>query len=390
MPNYLRPLKIFQDETHGTSYSTHRYCYDSESAPGSLYDKEQDFVFESFGETEKPKKPRDVSSLAERLSRVSSPLFSFFLDGSRRVYKLDDIQYDNRIYPILLGQIGASCCKRDHDGNVSNLRTENRLILAVPAIANPDGNGSKSRFFDKIRNRINNESTLKRLELNLYSIITYPDLKDSDYADLAISDLHDEMLDMEKEFVNWLVNEARVLTPESMLIKDGSLEYKKISRGTYKDISRLKSNYKCVVGVSKKFNPEKSYDKKGQSNASKIAQLPLYHRTPAFKFRSNVSGGAGGAVHFAAWYVRIRAIEHTVSPFDGVVKVERLLVDDNAVENGLPSDEVDMISANIVWERNPTCYGSDLRWANHLYPIHLTERCLKSHRLSDHVIMNLL
>lgn len=390
MPNYPRPLKIFQEETHGTSYKTHRYCYDSDAAPGSLYDKEQDFIFESFGETDKSKKSRNVLPLAERLAKVSSPLFKFFLDGSRRIYKLDDIQYANRIYPILLGQIGASCCQRDNDGNMSNLRTENRLILAVPAPANPDGGSAKSNFFDDIRNKINKESTLKRLDLTLHSIISYPNLKDSDYADLATSHLHDEMLDMEKEFVNWLVKEQRVLNPESMLMKDGSLEYKRIARGSYKDISRLKSNYKCVVGISKKFNPEKSYDDRGKSNASKIAQLPLNHRTPAFKFRSNVAGGAGGSVHFVAWYVRIRKIEDTVGPFDGVVKVERLLVDENAVDNGLPSDEVDMISANIIWERHPTCYGRDLRWANHLYPIHLTERCLKSHRLSDHVITNLL
>ncbi|MBM9514785.1 hypothetical protein [Desulfogranum marinum] len=389
MANHPRPLKIFQDETHGTSYTTHRYCYDSESAPGSLYDKEQDFIFENFGETDKSKKSRNLQPLAERISKISSPIFSYFLDGSRRVYKLDDIQYAKRIYPILLGQIGASCCQRDKDGNLSNLRTDNRLILAVPTTANPDG-GGKSAFFDAIRNKINNESTLTRLNLELHSIITYQNVKDEDYADLAIADLHEEMLDMEKGFVNWLVKKQKLLTPDSMLMKDGSLEYKKISRGTYKDISHLKSNYKCVVGVSKKFNPEKSYDSKGRSNAVEIAKLPLYHRTPAFKFRSNVAGGSGGAVHFVAWYVRIRRIEDTISPFDGVVKVERLLVDENAVENGLPTDEIDTISANIIWERHPTCYGSDPRWANHLYPIHLTERCLKSRRLSDHVIMNLL
>lgn len=389
MAKYQRPLKIFQDETHGTSYTTHRYCYDSDSAPGSLYDKEQDFIFESFGETDKSKKARNIQPLTDKISKISSPIFSYFLDGSRRVYKLDDVQYAKRIYPILLGQIGASCCQRDKDGNLSNLRTNNRLILAVPATANPDG-GGKSAFFDTIRNKINNESTLKRLDLELHSIITYQNVTDEDYADLAIADLHEEMLDMEKEFVNWLVKEQRLLTPDSMLMKDGSLEYKKISRGTYKDISRLKSNYKCVVGVSKKFNPEKSYDSRGRSNAVEIAKLPLYHRTPAFKFRSNVASGSGGAVHFVAWYVRIRRIEDTISPFDGVVKVERLLVDENAVENGLPSDEIDTISANIIWERHPTCYGSDVRWANHLYPIHLTERCLKSRRLSDHVIMNLL
>ena len=224
----------------------------------------------------------------------------------------------------------------------------------------------------------------------MYKIIAYPDLKDSDYADLAISALHDEMLDMEKEFVNWLVKEERVLNSEAMLIKDGSIEYQKSSRGSFRDISRLKSNYKCVVGVSKKFNPEKCVDKKGKPNASLIAQLPLYHRTPAYKFKSDRSGGEGGSVFFAAWHVRIRDIKHTISPFDGVVKVERLLVDDQMLEKGINSDEVDFISANIVWERNPTCYGSDPRWANHLYPIHLTERSLKSRRLSDHVIMNIL
>ena len=227
MHNYPRPLQIFEKETCGKSYSTHRYCYDSYSPPEPFYEKEKDFTFDDFGETEKPKKPIDLS---ETVSKLKVPLFSFFLDGSRRVYKLDDIQYDNRIYPILLGQIGASCCRRNHEGYVSNFRTENRLILAVPAIANPDG-GAKCNFFDKLLQKINSESSLKRLDLPINKIISYPDLKNSDYNDLAISDLHDEMLDMEKEFVNWLVKEERVLTPEAMLIKDGSLEYKKIARG---------------------------------------------------------------------------------------------------------------------------------------------------------------
>jgi hypothetical protein len=386
MEKYQRPLKILEQETYGTSYSTHRYCCDTDSPPEPFYEKERDFTFESFGETETHRKPIDLKRL---VSKLKVPMFSFFLDGSRRVYKLDDIEYRNRVYPVLLGQIGASCCRRSHEGKVSNFRTENRLILAVPASADPDG-GGKSKFFDKLCKKINSESTLKRLDLALFKIISYPDLKDSDYTELAISDLHDEMLDMEKEFVNWLVQEERVLNPDEMLIKDGSLEYKKIAHGSYRDISRLKSNYKCVVGVSKKFNPEKSYDERGKSNASNIAKLPLYHRTPAFKFKSNVSTGEGGAVHFVAWYVRIRDIKHTVSPFDGVVKVEKLLVDDQTVMDGLNSDEIDFISAHIVWERNPTCYGSDQRWANHLYPIHLTERCLKSRRLSDHVIMHLL
>ncbi|XCN73923.1 MAG: hypothetical protein Q3M24_03975 [Candidatus Electrothrix aestuarii] len=385
----VSPLKIFEQETYGKSYSTHRYCCEADLAPEPFHEKERDFVFDKYGETERHKKWIDLRKPVETISKLQVPLFSFFLDGSRRVYKLDDIEYNNRVYPILLGQIGASCCRRNIEGYIKNFRTDNRLILAVPSVADQDG-GKKSIFFRNLCDKINAESSLKRLDLSLYKIISYPDLSGRDYADLAISNLHDEMLGMEKEFVNWLVKEERVLTPGNMLIKDGSLEYKNIKRGSFKDISQLKSNYNCVIGVSKRFNPEKSCDQKGKSNASLIAQLPLYHRTPAFKFKSNVATGEGGAVHFAAWYVRIRHIKHTVSPFDGVVKVERLLVDDRTVRDGLESDEINTISAHIVWERNPTCYGSDQRWANHLYPIHLTERCLKSRRLSDHVIMHLL
>lgn len=197
------------------------------------------------------------------------------------------------------------------------------------------------------------------------------------------------MIDMEKEFVHWLVQEKMLLTQNSRLVKDGSIEYQKSSRGSYQDISRLKSNYKCVVGVSKKFNPEKCLDSHGKSNAALIANLPLYHRTPVFRFRSYHSGGEEGAIYIAAWYIRIRDIRYTLSPFDGVIKAERVLTDEKEIDEGIDSEEVDFISENLIRERNPTCYGKDDRWANHLYPIHLTELSLKSRRLSDQVIMNI-
>lgn len=384
MDDFPRPLKIFQTETHGKSYATHKYCLDSDPHPGPIFKKEQKYVFKNIGETDRSIKTS--VDLSRHIQRTIPPLFKFFLDGSRRVYKIDDINYSNRIYPILLGQIGASCCRRNDVGEFSNFRTENRLILAVPSIAYPNNNNPE-QFFDSIRNKINLESTLKKHSILLHSIITYQDQDEADYANLAVARLHDAMLDLEKEFVNRLVNEDRVLALDSMLAKDGSLEYKAISTGNFRDLSRIKSNYRCVVGISKKFDPEKSFDRKGRSNASNIAELPLFHRTPAFKFRSAVSGAG---VYFSAWYVRIRDLKHTISPFDGVLKLEMLLVDDDMQAKGVDTDEINAISASIIRERNPTCYGSDARWANHLYPMHLTERCLKSHRFSDHVIFNLL
>jgi hypothetical protein len=55
----------------------------------------------------------------------------------------------------------------------------------------------------------------------------------------------------------------------------------------------------------------------------------------------------------------------------------------------LNSEEVDLITTNIINERNPVCYGSDSRWANHLYPVYLTESFIKSKYLSDLNFLNL-
>ena len=58
-------------------------------------------------------------------------------------------------------------------------------------------------------------------------------------------------------------------------------------------------------------------------------------------------------------------------------------------ENGIDSDVIDLISANIINERNPTCYGTDRRWANHLYPVYLTESYVKSKYISTEMFLHL-
>lgn len=191
------------------------------------------------------------------------------------------------------------------------------------------------------------------------------------------------MVDLEKKIVANLTLK-NLLSQESYLIKDGSLEYKTVKTGDYKDLSIIKSNYRCVVGVSKSFNPESCRDESNKSNASKIAQLKIFERTPALMYQSDISSG----VKFCIWYLRIRDTKFTVSPFDGIVKIEKILISDREQEIGLDSEEVDLISSNIINERNPVCYGRDNRWANHLYPIYLTETFIKSRYLSDDNFIN--
>jgi hypothetical protein len=93
---------------------------------------------------------------------------------------------------------------------------------------------------------------------------------------------------------------------------------------------------------------------------------------------------------FAVWYLRLCGINKTRNPFDGVVKVGEILLNDDADSpKKLETEDVDMISATLLNERNPACYGSDLRYANHIYPVYLTESFIKSNYMSDELLIQM-
>ena len=113
--------------------------------------------------------------------------------------------------------------------------------------------------------------------------------------------------------------------------------------------------------------------------------LPLYHRTPACCYESKISGNG---VYFCVWYLRIRDSKHTQNVFDGILKIEKLM-DKDEYEHGVDTDRIDYLSAQLLRERLPVCYGDDKRWANHLYPIYVTEQYAKSKYISNDTFMNL-
>lgn len=378
-------LNIIARETEGKSYSSHKFCFEEYDSPDRGDDDSLSFNPKKYGETESLKTSRNVKRLADSfLGR--SPLFKYFLDGSRRTYKIDDIAYDKRIYPVIAGQIAVGCCLRESPDSFKVDNFEQKLLVVLPDVADKDGQGRA--FFKRLRDMVNQKSDIGRLHVELSDILTYRDEKSAKYENLAISKIHNQMIDLEKQFVVAMTRK-NLLNQDSYLIKDGSIEYQKMKSGTFKDLSMIKSSYRRVVGVSKRFDPEFCIDANGKSNAAKIAELPLYHRTPAFMFESKRSSGEEGPVYISAWYLRIRESKYTVSPFDGILKIEKIIVTDDEFENGLDSGEVDMVSANIINERNPVCYGKDERWANHLYPVYLTESFIKSKYLSDSLFLNI-
>ena len=97
-----------------------------------------------------------------------------------------------------------------------------------------------------------------------------------------------------------------------------------------------------------------------------------------------------GGNKFAVWYLRLHDKKYSDSPFDGVVKVEKILVKDAELKTEkIDSDEVNLLSAYLLNERNPVCYGADSRWANHIYPIFLTESFVKAQFISAETFLNL-
>lgn len=380
-------LSVLEKETGGTCYKSYKYCFDSVEIPTITYEDSPTIPVKEYGETDTTlKTSKSLKESAKEIQKNSKPLFRYFLDGSRRIYKVDDITFDKRIFPIIGGQIGVACCEREGPSDFKKVVLENDLALALPTVADADGTNNEL-FFNSLRTKLNGLPKLHKYNLKFSKILSYSSKQlkgDQKYEKLGIAKIQDEMIECEKKLVAQLVAK-NLLNQNNFLLKDGSLQYTPLKTGDYRELSKIKSNYRCVVGVSKSFNPELCKDQKGKSNAAQIAKLPLYHRTPAFMYETERVPG----VTFSIWYLRIRDRKYTESPFAGIVKIEKVLVSDKEIEEGLESDEVDLISANIINERNPVCYGNDNRWFNHLYPIYLTEKFIKSQYISDLHFLNL-
>ena len=374
-------LNCLESETSKKCIMTSRRQLDWERSSIVEYDDDEKKVFaKKPGETHPPGQTQDCLENAKRWQSFSiqrgieSPL-RFFLDGSRRTYRIADIPIGNRLFPLVAGQVGVGVCKRDNKRIRPYGQFKMHNVLAVPSGLDVNGKDAAHNFafFNKLRQSIN--ATGPRLLLD--DIMGYTASVKDNAEDRAIMLIQDYMMTREKDMVRQLVAD-RQLSDESWLVKDGSLEYSKVDESDPLHYTRVKDNYKHVIGLSKSFNPELMQLKGNKSASRMLAELLPYHRTPAFRY---ISGMADG--EFAIWYVRIRALQ-TInhSPFDGIVKVEKLLIDKDELRFGLDSSQVDDISAWVINERNPVCYGKDSRWANHIYPIYLTENYVKSKYMS--------
>lgn len=363
-------IDALERETGRVCIDTFRRCLDSERASIIEYDDslEREFMDKS-GETVRYGGPRSVSLIAKEW-QDREPALRLFMDGSRRTYKISDIPIGTQVFPIIAGQVGVGVCKRENR-RLSACELVIHTILAFPDKLDREGKNEKQHraFLVDLRRRLNESQTRVQLD----ALLLYRTQANENFEDKGIAQIQEHMIEQEKEMVQLLV-QKNCINDRAWLIKDGSLEYSRLSdKDDRFAFSRIRSNYRRVVGVSKSFNPELAKLSKGRSAAGLIAKLKPCERTPAAMYQTDRVEGK-----FAVWYVRLRDARQSRGPFDGIVKVEKILVTDHEAEHGLESSEVDNISAWLVNERNPVCYGKDDRWANHLYPVYLTESFIKS------------
>lgn len=382
--------QILAEETGGKSYKAHKYSLDTERSTLD-YDETQvhTFIWKKRGETEPHTTYKSLKELADTLAKRDEQVLTYFLDGSRHVYKVDDMAYPQSggrsvIYPTIAGQVGVGICKRQNK-QMTHEALIREFIVSVPRIADPSGKGG---FFEALSVKLNGSKELERILQSGWRFSTpipYDTRTDErKFEDRGTAKIQDAMIEREKEMVKRLVREGK-LNQDNYLVKDGSLEYRlaKSDKDDDKSFQTFKQNYNWVIGLSKSFNPESCFEK-GKANPGLIADLPLYHRTPAAFF-----GSEKEPLAFAVWYIRLRPENRTRTPFDGILKVEKILVRDDELKYGMETETVDRLSALIINERNPTCYGTDIRWANHIYPIYLTESYVKSQYLSAESFLHL-
>jgi hypothetical protein len=378
--NYLlyKTKKVSLDATNNDTIS-----YDDKSISHSTKG--------DFAETDK-RRIKTVQIPMDLILNVAQ-IFSYFLDGSRHIYKVDDISIGSKIFPFMAGQIIVGCCERRSRDEFKKAELYRSFVLSLPDEFDTENDTPAEqemfcRFFcDKINESLFTLRYVRENNIQIDKILLYKtDGKESlgsdpdFYKNRGTAKIQIEMTDAEQAMVAKLCK-ANKLDDEHYLIKDGSIEYAPSSNHTAHQQSLVVSNYKHVVGVSKLFNPELLTDYEGKKLSQTIANLKPFERTKVYRYPSEIT-----KQEYAVWYLRLRKDYPRETNYSDVVKCEMLI----PTEGGcLETDLVDVISANLINEAYPVCYGKDTRWANHLYPVYLTETFCKSNYIDSNIFINL-
>lgn len=314
-------------------------------------------------------RPKGLFLPIETIADDDPLLFRFFVDGSARTTHAGAIVDPKRRYlPLLIAQIGVATTELN--GSLLQIKHyDSTNILFFPgSFSDEDLADAKTVACTAAKS--------SRFPLDLqFGHYEVDDMDDRTPMERARSQVLHKMHTME---IDRIVALARTgdISRDSLLLIDGSIEF-------YGDMERHKEAFRNVVGVAKSFNLNLRYrtGRNPEQVGALISRLPTAQRTPA-------RGARHRNLTIASWYLRLhgRSKMSSLDHSDGVVKIE-VFPDQSAYDSAsIDAARCNRISEHILALRAPATPNTDARWASHLYPVHLTERYIKTQFRNDQTI----
>ena len=152
-------LDYIQNQGNGKyfCYKTKKFMIDTNSLDTFSYDDKNIFLSSSSKIAETDLSKVHSILIPQNYILNCTPIFSYFLDGSRRVYKVDDIAVGKKIFPVLAGQIIVGCCERKDRDTFKGVKINNRLVLSMPDDFDIDDENNNNNFCRLYCERINQE-----------------------------------------------------------------------------------------------------------------------------------------------------------------------------------------------------------------------------------------
>ena len=296
-------------------------------------------------------------------------LFRFFIDGSQRITNAGYIvDTKNRYLPLLIAQIGVATSEL-HDSRLRIKHYDSTNTLFFPDSFSAEDLAAAETVAC-------GAAKTSRLPLDLsFDHYEVDETDNRSPVDRARARVLQKLHGMEVDRIVSLAK-AGDISRDALLLIDGSIEF-------YVDMDRHKEAFRNVVGVAKSFDLHRPYltGSAAERVGAVISRLPAGHRTPA-------RGTLHRNLTIASWYLRLHGRSRMASleyP-DGVVKIEVFPDEPSHDSPTMDAARCDRLSEHVLALRAPATPNTDTRWASHLYPVHLTERYIKTQFRNDQSI----
>ena len=196
-------------------YKTRKLVLDQNDQDTLDYDDKPAVSLNSsnFAETDLSRK-ETVAIGPQMMKLARNPLFSYFLDGSRHVYKVDDIAIGNRIFPFLAGQIVVGCCERKDRDTFKCHSVIRKVVLSLPKNFNYDDDKEVNfcrMYCERINEELAKSSFVQEYGIKIDQILLYPTDGSKDiiadkngYKNSGTAKIQNEMTDEEQRMVSSL------------------------------------------------------------------------------------------------------------------------------------------------------------------------------------------